>query len=69
VAEPVSARLLSEDEGRRSFQTMGRGKQGTIRMRRTMIILASSSETPAPTIVRLVAAEGNTVRAVIHAFN
>jgi hypothetical protein len=34
-----------------------------------MIILASSSGTPAPAIARLVAADEDPVRDVIHAFN
>jgi transposase len=34
-----------------------------------MIIMASASGTPAPAIARLVAADEDTVRDVIHAFN
>ncbi|MEU4742404.1 hypothetical protein AB0G02_18330 [Actinosynnema sp. NPDC023658] len=62
MAEPVRARRLTEDEGRRLLNYVRRGKQGTIRMRRAMIILASSSGTPAPSIARLVAADPDTVR-------
>ena len=69
MAEPVRARRLTEDEGRRLLNYVRRGKQGTIRMRRAMIILASSSGTPAPSIARLVAADPDTVRDVIHDFN
>ncbi|MFI9811690.1 IS630 family transposase [Saccharothrix variisporea] len=69
MAEPVRARRLTEDEGRRLLNYVRRGKQGTIRMRRAMIILASSSGAPAPSIARLVAADPDTVRDVIHDFN
>ncbi|CCH33441.1 putative secreted protein [Saccharothrix espanaensis DSM 44229] len=69
MAKPVRARRLTEDEGRRLLNYVRRGKQGTIRMRRAMITLASSSGTPAPSIARLVAADPDTVRDVIHDFN
>ena len=48
---------------------MRRGKHGSIRVRRAMIIMASASGTPAPAIARLVAADEDTVRDVIHLFN
>jgi transposase len=60
---------LTEDEGRRLLQIMRRGKQGTIRVRRAMMIMASASGTPVPAIARLVAADEDTVREVIHRFN
>src|SRR5918911_710274 len=69
MAEPVRARRLSDDEGRRLQQIVRRGKHGSIRVRRAMIILASASGTPVPAIARLVAADEDTVRDVIHAFN
>ncbi|WP_371785053.1 IS630 family transposase [Streptosporangium subroseum] len=69
MAEPVRARRLSEDEGRRLQQIMRRGRHDSIRVRRAMIIMASASGTPAPAIARLVAAHEDTVRDVIHAFN
>jgi transposase len=69
MAEPVRARRLSEDEGRRLQAIVRRGKHGSIRVRRAMIIMASSSGTPVPAIARLVAADEDTVRDVIHAFN
>ena len=50
-------------------QIVRRGKQGTIRVRRAMMIMASSSGTPVPAIARLVAADEDTVREVIHRFN
>lgn len=69
MAEPVRARRLSDEEGRKLAQIVRRGKQGTIRMRRAMMIMASASGTPVPAIARLVAADEDTVRDVIHAFN
>jgi transposase len=50
-------------------QIARRGKHGSIRTRRAMIVMASSSGTPVPAIARLVAADEDTVRDVIHAFN
>jgi hypothetical protein len=69
MAEPVRARRLSEDEGRRLQQIVRRGKHGSVRVRRALIIMASASVTPVPAIARLVAADEDTVRDVIHAFN
>ena len=69
MAEPVRARRLSDEEGRRLQQVVRRGKHGSIRVRRAMIIMASASGTPVSAIARLVAADEDTVRDVIHAFN
>src|SRR6266511_25741 len=69
MAGPVRARRLTEDEGRRLLQIVRRGRQGTIRVRRAMMIMASASGTPVPAIARLVAADEDTVREVIHRFN
>jgi transposase len=69
VPEPVRARRLSDEEGRRLQQIVRRGKHGSVRMRRAMIIMASASGTLVPAIARLVAADEDTVRDVIHAFN
>src|SRR6266498_364598 len=69
VAEPVRARRLTDQEGRRLRQIVRRGKHESIRVRRALIIMASASGTPVPAIARLVAAGQDTVRNVIHAFN
>jgi transposase len=69
MAELVRARRLSDEEGRRLLQIMRRGKHGSVRVRRAMIIMASASGTLVPAIARLVAADEDTVRDVIHAFN
>jgi transposase len=69
MAELVRARRLSDQEGRRLLQIVRRGKHGSVRVRRAMIIMASASGTLVPAIARLVAAGEDTVRDVIHTFN
>ena len=69
MAEPVRARRLTDEEGRRLQQIVRRGKHSSIRVRRALIIMASASGTPVPAIARLVAAHEDTVRDVIHRFN
>jgi transposase len=69
MTEPVRARRLTDQEGQRLQQIVRRGKHGSIRVRRAMIIMASGSGTPVPAIARLVAADEDTVRDVIHLFN
>jgi transposase len=69
MAEPVRARRLTDQEGQRLRQIVRRGKHGSIRVRRAMIIMASASGTLVPAIARLVAADEDTVRDVIHLFN
>ena len=48
---------------------MRRGKHGSIRVRRAVIIMTSAARTPVSAIARLVAANEDTVRDVIHLFN
>jgi transposase len=69
MTEPVRARRLTEDEGRKLQQIVRRGKHESIRMRRAMIIMASASGTQPAAIARLVQAHEDTVRDVIHDFN
>jgi transposase len=69
MAEPVRARRLTDHEGQRLTQIVRRGRGNPIRVRRATIIMASSSGTPVAAIARLVAADEDTVRDVIHAFN
>jgi transposase len=56
-------------EGRRLQQIVRRGKHGSVRVRRAMIIMASASGTLVPAIGRLVAADEDTVRDGIQLFN
>ena len=69
MAGPARARRLAEEEGRRLRQIVRRGKHGSIRVRRALIIMASASGTPVSAIARLVVAHEDTVRDVIHRFN
>ncbi|MBE1488247.1 hypothetical protein H4W31_003885 [Plantactinospora soyae] len=69
MAEPVRARRLTDEEGRRLQQIVRGGKHSTIRIRRSLIIVASASGTPVPAVARLLAAHEDTVRDAIHAFN
>jgi Winged helix-turn helix len=69
MAEPVRARRLTDQEGQRLQQIVRRGKHGSVRVRRAIIIMASASGTLVPAIARLVAADEDTVRDVIHLFN
>ena len=69
MAEPVRARRLTDQEGQRLQRIVRRGKHGSIRVRRALIIMASASGTPVPAIARLTAADEGTVRDVIHLFN
>jgi hypothetical protein len=68
MAERVRARRLSDEEGQTLVRMVRRGKHGTIRVRRAMMILASASGNTAPAIAALVAADPDTVRDVIHDF-
>lgn len=69
MAERVRVRRLTAQEGQRLLRIVRRGRGESIRMRRALIILASAGGTPVPSIARLVAADEETVRAVIHSFN
>ncbi|GAB3460890.1 hypothetical protein GCM10027570_46260 [Streptomonospora sediminis] len=69
MAEPVRARRLTDQEGRKLQHIVRRGSTNTVRYRRATMILASSSGNTVPAIANLVAADEETVRDVIHAFN
>ena len=69
MADPVRARRLSDHEGQTLTQIVRRGRGSSIRVRRATMILASASGTPVASIARLVAADEDTVRDVIHTFN
>src|SRR6478672_4348034 len=67
--EPVRARRLSDQEGQRLTQIVRRGRGNSLRARRPTLLLAASSGTPVSAIARLVGADEDSVRDVIHAFN
>ncbi|GLX94035.1 hypothetical protein Hesp01_19850 [Herbidospora sp. NBRC 101105] len=69
MAEPVRARRLSDHEGQTLQRLIRRGAHGSIRVRRALIIMASAGGTPVGAVARLVAADEDTVRDVIHAFD
>jgi hypothetical protein len=69
VAEPVRARRLTEQEGRKLQQIVRRGKHESVRVRRALIIMASASGTTVPAIARLVQAHEDTVRDVTEPVN
>jgi transposase len=69
MSTPVRARRLTEDEGRYLLRLVRRGVHDSIRYRRALIIMASALGNRVPAIARLIAADEDTVRDVIHAFN
>src|SRR3954468_461556 len=73
MAELVKVRRLSDEEGRRLLRIVRRGEpkatKSVIRYRRAMVVLASASGNTVPAIARLVAADEDTVREVIHRIN
>lgn len=69
MSAPLKARRLTNPEGQKLQRIVRRGNTNTVRYRRAMIILASSSGNTVPVIARLVAADEKTVREAIHAFN
>ncbi|MGW8329921.1 IS630 family transposase [Streptomyces sp. NPDC055897] len=69
MAELVRVRTLTEQEGRRLQRVVRRGSTSTVRFRRAMMLLASAGGNSVPVIARLVQADEDTVRDVIHRFN
>jgi transposase len=69
VADPVRVRRLSDHEGQRLQQIVRRGTGSVVRLRRAMVVLASAGGNSVPVIARLVQADEDSVRAVIHRFN
>jgi transposase len=69
MAEAVRVRRLTDAEGQTLQRIVRRSGHGAIRVRRALIIMASASGTTVPAIARLVQADPDTVRDVIHAFN
>ncbi|MDT0419725.1 IS630 family transposase [Streptomyces sp. DSM 41982] len=69
MARPVRVRGLSELEGQKLQRIVRRGSTSTVRYRRAMMLLASAGGNTVPVIARLVQADEDTVRDVIHKFN
>ncbi|MFB8115470.1 IS630 family transposase [Streptomyces sp. NPDC055962] len=69
MAQPVRVRRLIEQEGQKLQRIVRRGSTSTVRFRRAMMLLASAGGTSVPMIARLMRADEDTVRDVIHKFN
>ncbi|WP_369394572.1 transposase [Streptomyces sp. CG1] len=69
MAKPLRARRLTDEEGGALLRIVWRGRNGTIKVRRVVIIMASASGNTNEAIAALVAADPDPVRDVIHAFN
>ncbi len=69
MGEPVRVRRLMDAEGQKLQQIVRRGSTSSVRYRRAMIVLASAGGNAVPVSARLVAADEDTVRDVIHRFN
>src|SRR3954451_14273940 len=69
VADPVRVRRLSDQEGQQLLRITRRGTGSPIRLRRAMVVLASAGGNTVPAIARLVSADEDTIRQVIHRFN
>ncbi|WP_329109139.1 IS630 family transposase [Micromonospora sp. NBC_01699] len=69
MAEPVRVRRLSDQEGQRLQRLVRRGTGSVVRLRRAMVVLASAGGNTVPAIARLVQADEDSVRQVIHRFN
>ena len=70
MAKPVRVRPLSEvDDATLLRIVRGEGRQETIRVRRAVMVRASAQGAKPPMIARLLDADPDTVRDVIHAFN
>ncbi|MFI8930800.1 helix-turn-helix domain-containing protein [Streptomyces sp. NPDC053474] len=68
MAAPVRDRRLRDEEGRALRRIVRRGRQETV-VRRAMMVLASACGNTPTATAALAAADPDTVRDVIHAFN
>lgn len=69
VAELVRVRRLTDQEGRKLQQIVRRGSTSSVRYRREMMLLPRPAGTGSRSSRRLVQADEDTVRDVIHRFN
>ena len=69
MAGRVMVRPLSEGEDRKLLRVVrGVGRQDAVRLRRALIVRASADGIEAPLIARVLDADADHVRDVIHAF-
>lgn len=66
MAELVRVPRLTDQEGPRLQQNVRRGSTSSVRFRRAMMLLTSAGEKRIPVIAKLVQADKDTVRDVIH---
>lgn len=69
MAPLVRVRRLTEQEGQKLQQIVRRGSTSSVRFRRAMMVPASAGGSTVPVIARLVQADEDTVRDLIHKFN
>ncbi|GIE84599.1 IS630 family transposase [Actinoplanes regularis] len=69
VADSVRVRRLTDQEGQQLLRITRRGTGSPIRLRRAMVVLASAGGNTVPAIARLVQADEDTIRQLIHRFN
>ncbi|WSG85003.1 hypothetical protein OIE76_36560 [Streptomyces sp. NBC_01727] len=69
MAEPVRVRRPTDQEHQRLQQIVRRGSTTSVRYRRAMMLLASAGGNRVPVMVRLAAADVDTVRDLIHRSN
>ncbi len=69
MAALVRVRRLTEQEGQKLQRIVRLGTTSAVRFRRAMLLLASTGGNTVPVIARLVQADEDTVRDVIHSFN
>ncbi|WBB89337.1 IS630 family transposase [Verrucosispora sp. WMMC514] len=69
MADLVRVRRLSDQEGQQLLRITRRGTGSPIRLRRAMVVLASAGGNTVPAIARLVQADEDTIRQIIHRFN
>lgn len=62
-------RRLTDQEGQKLQRIVRRGSTSSVRYRRAMMLLASAGGNRVPVIAKLVQADEDTVREVIHRFN
>ncbi|GAA2498249.1 hypothetical protein GCM10010393_33110 [Streptomyces gobitricini] len=67
MAEPTRVRKPTDQEGRKLQQIVRRGRTGSVRFRRAMVLSASADGNRVPVIAQLVQADQDTVREVLAA--
>lgn len=69
MASPVKVRGLTEQEGHELQQIVRRRRTSSVRFRRAVMLLAPAGGSTVPVIARLVPADEDTVRHMIHRFD